>query len=665
MNYLHSGRFGRSCIGWSVVEVLYGVTLPTHSKECFRIQCFCVVMDAIVHVQLILVAGDRTRMDLTHARLVRLAVVIFIISIAGVAVALPRSVKADSSSPLDGVGQGPCNSAAPVINCSTQLLSTTQSNDVVIVVAEGTNSTTVSDSSGLSFVQRVSYSSTTYPPLTMVEFYAVAASPLNSDNITVSDAPRYTNGMQAFAIHGADTAALFDQDPSIPATVSCPGPDCGNCYADYNTNPGTCSASIQTSASDFVVATTAINDALPCGGYPTSPAGYVPPPGFAHILASDTFEVDYTLSANPPNSVEFECNATDASAIVLDAIVMSSATSPSGLDGSGVYVNCSGQTTFNASSDTFYRCSSESISTTHGNDEIILLATSGGQTPGIDSITDQNGLSFTQRYALSLNGNRTESTLWEYYAFAPMALTGDNITVAFSMTQSFVGIHVLAVHGVDPSAVFDPDPSLPSATPCEPFGPQPVSCSTTFSTSAQDLVIASIPINDMAGCPVPPGFATNLETGGWWEVDNTIFPSAQSNYTFSCSSSSTQDTQPLAMAVDAIMLTPPVSQYAISWQGWDWDGGGETTLTLNGQILASLPTNDSPQNAGNWAAFTLYTDSLVSGVNTLTFTHANSDCGVSDNVSYLQVTGSFTTVYSNYTTLPLDCNHSITYTFTD
>ena len=277
-------------------------------------------MYAIVHLLLIFLAGDDARMGLAHARLVRLALVIFIISMAGVAVALPRSVKADSSSPLDGIGQGPCNSTAPVINCSTQLLTTTQSNDVVIIVAEGTNSTTVSDSSGLSFVQRVSYSSTTYPPLTMVEFYAVAAFPLKNDNITVSDAPRYTNGMQAFAIHGADTASLFDQDPSIPATVSCPGPDCGNCYADYNTNPGTCSASIQTSASDFVVATTAINDALPCGGYPTSPAGYVPPPGFTHILASDTFEVDYTLSTSPPNSVKFDCNATDASAIVLDAV---------------------------------------------------------------------------------------------------------------------------------------------------------------------------------------------------------------------------------------------------------------------------------------------------------------------------------------------------------
>src|SRR5437667_12073254 len=110
--------------------------------------------------------------------------------------------------------------------------------------------------------------------------------------------------MQAFAIHGADTASLFDQDPSIPATVSCPGPDCGNCYPDYNTNPGTCSASIQTSASDFVVATTAINDALPCGGYPTSPAGYVPPPGSTDILASYTCDGDYTLSPVPPTTLK-------------------------------------------------------------------------------------------------------------------------------------------------------------------------------------------------------------------------------------------------------------------------------------------------------------------------------------------------------------------------
>src|SRR5207302_10706621 len=100
------------------------------------IQCFCAVMYAIVRLLLILMAGDDVRMGLAHARLVRLALVIFIISMAGVAVALPRSVKADSSSPLDGIGQGPCNSTAPVINWSIQLLPATPSNDVVVNISE-------------------------------------------------------------------------------------------------------------------------------------------------------------------------------------------------------------------------------------------------------------------------------------------------------------------------------------------------------------------------------------------------------------------------------------------------------------------------------------------------------------------------------------------------
>ena len=626
----------------------------------------CVGLDAFVLVLLIFDAGDGVRMGLTHARLVRLALVIFIISMAGVAVALPRSVKADSSSPLDGIGRGPCNSAAPVINCSTQLLTTTQSNDVVIVVAEGTNSTTVSDSSGLSFVQRVSYSSTTYPPLTMVEFYAVAASPLNNDNITVSDAPRYTNGMQAFAIHGADTATLFDQNPSIPATVSCPGPDCGYCYADYNTNPGTCSASIQTSASDFVVATTAIRDALPCGGYPTSPAGYVPPPGFTHILASDTFEVDYTLSANPPNSVKFDCNGTDVVGIVLDAVAATSSqnVNSTALDGSGTFINCT-NSFYNSTTNTFDECRAESITTSQPDDLVIVLASCndcaqpGKTPPTLNSVADQSGLTFTPRYSFAVN-----SSLWEYYAFAPSPLKEDNVTASFADVSGHLNFHVLAVTGVDFSSMFDPDTSLPSATQCNPFAPQPLSCSISFSTSGRDLVLANVPINDMAGCQVPPGWTTGLDVG-WWEVDYAVFSGAQSNYTYSCSSSSTQYTQPQAIAVDAIMLTTtPRPLYTISWQGYDWDGGSETTLTLNDEFVASLPTVDSPQNADVWAGFDVNTTMLVPGLNRLTFTHAQWDCGVSDNVQNFQVTSGSTVVYSNSTELPLDCNHSITYTFT-
>src|SRR2546422_10955717 len=92
----------------------------------------CVGLDAFVLVLLIFDAGDGVRMGLTHARLVRLALVIFIISMAGVAVSLPQAVKKDSSFPLGGQGRGPGKSAAPFLKCNHQLLHTNPDNDVGI-----------------------------------------------------------------------------------------------------------------------------------------------------------------------------------------------------------------------------------------------------------------------------------------------------------------------------------------------------------------------------------------------------------------------------------------------------------------------------------------------------------------------------------------------------
>ena len=359
----------------------------------------------------------------------------FLISTAALAVVLPRSAKADSSSPLDGVGKDNCS------GCSrSQLLTTTQNDDVIIVVASGSNSTSVVDGSGLSFTQRLAY---TYPVAgtgyhgMLVEYYAVASSPLNDDNITVNDASVSKPGMQVFAIHGANTGSIFDSAPSVPATVSCPSPDCGNCYADYNTNPGTCSASIETSSTDFVIATTAINDAADCGGSPQAPTGYQTPPGFTEVAASSSFEVDYMVSNNPPSNVAFDCYGTDAMAIALDAI----------------------------------------------------------------------------------------------------AIAGPSSTV-----------------------------------------------------------------------------------------------------------------------------------YTLSWQGYDWDGSGEETVTLNGQLLASLPTTYSPQNGGTWVAFSLNTTLLVQGTNTLTFTHANSDCPYIDQARDLVVSGQGGTVYSNMTVENINtassCTNTLSYAFT-
>jgi len=223
---------------------------------------------------------------------------------------------------LDGIGVNNCQQQF----CQqSQLLTTTQSHDVIIVVVEtccGTNVTSVTDDNGLTFTERISYTSQTELSggfggnQTLWEYYAIAPSPLNSDNITVvGDKCCYSVlGMQTFAISGANTVNVFDPNPSIPATVSCPGTGCGNCTANFR--QGTCSAFIQTSTTDFVVASTAINDAGPCG--PSSP-------GFNNITNQNgRFEVDYTITTMSQTTVEFDCNGTDAVAIVVDAIMASS-----------------------------------------------------------------------------------------------------------------------------------------------------------------------------------------------------------------------------------------------------------------------------------------------------------------------------------------------------
>ena len=111
--------------------------------------------------------------------------------------------------------------------------------------------------------------------------------------------------------------------------------------------------------------------------------------------------------------------------------------------------------------------------------------------------------------------------------------------------------------------------------------------------------------------------------------------------------------------------TPTSTEYILSWEGYDWDGGREETIALNGQFLASLPASDSPQNGGAWADFSLnITSAIVQGTNTLTFTHAEWDCGVSDNVQNLQITNGESIVYGDSTSLPLSCTQSLSYTFT-
>src|SRR2546422_1713140 len=214
-------------------------------------------------------AGFATRVKIIYA-------ILLLLTLGGVSATKPAQAAATPLA-LDGVGT---NTTCQAANCEAQLLTTTKGYDVVLLLAEcgftycPITISSITDSSGLAFSQRVSYA----PNDKLWEYYARATAPLKSDNITVvfSCTPFCfaLHGIQVLAIHGPNTREIFDPNPSIPAAEPCPGSSCGTC----STDGGTCSASIQTSTLDFVIVSTAINDAPPCGDIYRQP-----PPGFTTI----------------------------------------------------------------------------------------------------------------------------------------------------------------------------------------------------------------------------------------------------------------------------------------------------------------------------------------------------------------------------------------------
>jgi hypothetical protein len=178
------------------------------------------------------------------------------------------------------------------------------------------------DGSGLTFTQRLTYGDFTKGSL--LEYYAIADSPLHSDNITVAESefgqPCCSPLLQVVAIHGANTRTIFDSNGSMP--VTCSGTACGNCTVNFN--QGTCSVSIQTSSIDFVIAATAINDAQACGSQ-DFPGGHPPGvPGFTTVTTSpgygSMFEFDYRKTTVPHDTITFNCSGTDVEGILLDAV---------------------------------------------------------------------------------------------------------------------------------------------------------------------------------------------------------------------------------------------------------------------------------------------------------------------------------------------------------
>src|SRR5437879_2133586 len=112
--------------------------------------------------------------------------------------------------------------------------------------------------------------------------------------------------------------------------------------------------------------------------------------------------------------------------------------------------------------------------------------------------------------------------------------------------------------------------------------------------------------------------------------------------------------------------TPPPTNYVLSFQGYDFDGANEETITLNGNFVTSIPSVLSPQNGGMWIPFTVSipVSFITQGMNNLVFTHANSDCPYDDGVRNLQLLANNNTVIlSDGTAHTLTCTTHVSYNF--
>jgi hypothetical protein len=114
---------------------------------------------------------------------------------------------------------------------------------------------------------------------------------------------------------------------------------------------------------------------------------------------------------------------------------------------------------------------------------------------------------------------------------------------------------------------------------------------------------------------------------------------------------------------------PPPSganRFYLRFQGFDFDGAGEATITVNGGIVGTRPAADNTANAQVWKGFKLnITRFVISGTNTVLFTHINNDCGVDDNIRNLTIVDQNGTVmFTDPTVRTFNCSTNVTYSFT-
>jgi hypothetical protein len=538
--------------------------------------------------------------------------IVVLISAATFAISALRPARADSSSGLPGLdGNGIALCGPSYCTGFSEQLSTSRANDVVILIAE-CSSCRISDKAGLSYTLRATVGS---GDGVLSEYYAIANMPLSSDNVTVS-----LSYMHVFAVHGY-TANIFDL--ASPLSITCPA-------------AAPCSGSVAPSGTDFVFTGVSNVPRASCAGLS----------GWNRLFVNGLFASDYQIQSKPKtSSVSYLClhyfdtGGTDYEALSLMMDAISLQPQP-------------------------YTLSWQGFDWDGGREETIALnGHSLGSLPASDS--PQNAATWAP-FSVNATG---------------FVVQGSNtLTFAHANWDCGTSDDVKGLQVISGAMVVYDNPTLSplnctqSATYKFTIGPPPPPPPPLVAGTAQSPTSPypnhPITFTAAAGGGVPPySFSWDFgdgSTGSGSVVSHTYASSGGYRITLTVQDSASPSPNTRTESWILVVSTPQSSgTYALSWQGYDWDGGREETLTLNGQFLSSLPATDTPSNGGVYASFSLNITSLVGkGINNLTFTHANWDCATSDNVRNMQVTTGTTVVYSNGAVSTLSCTQSLTYTFT-
>ncbi|HLC11390.1 MAG TPA: alkaline phosphatase family protein [Candidatus Bathyarchaeia archaeon] len=286
-----------------------------------------------------------------------------------------------------------------------------------------------------------------------------------------------------------------------------------------------------------------------------------------------------------------------------------------------------------------------------------------GDSFGYDRVS-LGAVAIGQTYTLSANvANQCQQDLaaWSIPTNTPCQLSGVEIGIeGFQFTELDVNFQSYAFITSAPAFDYSLSSSGGITVQQASSGRNTVTATLTGGTSQSvtlSCVTSTLPTG--ASCSFNPA---------------TVTPTASITSTVSTTSSTPTGTyqvqvtgSPLGATTTpaTFTLTVLAPKYTLTLQGFDYDGGLEETLTLNGHQLTQLPAVDSPQNAGVYVSFTVDMTSLVvHGANTLVFTHANWDCGVADNTKNVQITDAAgNIIFSDPTERLLSCTQSITYQF--